>query len=279
MEINRTEIMKELENRGLKVAKQDKMNNGVVFYGICIVEDEKGINPVIYLNDIVREVEECSVKEMADKIIEVYEKAKPVRIRQEDLKDRNYVLNHLFIGLQRKSKEIMIKKDTEFEGIEKYLFIRGDILDNDSNFTVKMKERFLMMNDITEEEAWKYAEENTFRETKVESIREVIKENLKHNLDNAGMPDVYIITNKLNIKGASAILNKNKLKELSKKLGTNTFIMMPSSIHEVLVLAYHGPQEEIWREKAYCSLIVNDSNYRCVDLYERLENQAFIINI
>ena len=40
--------------------------------------------------------------------------------------NREYVLDHIYMGIQRKSETDLIKRDCELEGLETYLYIRGD---------------------------------------------------------------------------------------------------------------------------------------------------------
>lgn len=49
------------------------------------------------------------------------------------------------------------------------------------------------------------------------------------------LPDIYVLTNRSGINGAACLLYENKIKDLADRLGTDFFIL-PSSIHEVLLL-------------------------------------------
>ncbi len=50
---------------------------------------------------------------------------------------------------------------------------------------------------------------------------------------------MYVFTNDIRIGGAAAMLYKDKLDELSRKLGADLYIL-PSSLHEVIVLPVYG---------------------------------------
>ena len=51
-------------------------------------------------------------------------------------------------------------------------------------------------------------------------------------------PPMYVVSNKSSMRGASAVLDKKILEDIGRKHGTDTLIILPSSIHEVLVIPY-----------------------------------------
>ena len=84
----------------------------------------------------------------------------------------------------------------------------------------------------------------------------------------------YVISNKSSIKGASAILNKKVLKEFAQKLNISKFLVLPSSVHEMLLLPY---TDEIDIEEF--SQMVKEVNCSQVKPEERLTDRAYVIEI
>ena len=70
--------------------------------------------------------------------------------------------------------------------------------------------------------------------------------------------------------GASAILNKEIIRELSKRLGVEKFAVIPSSIHEVLLLP--NPSEDMEIKK-----MVEEVNTECVDPEDILSNKPIYL--
>lgn len=84
--------------------------------------------------------------------------------------------------------------------------------------------------------------------------------------DNAS--DMYVITNTECYLGAVNILYSNLLHNLAYDFGSNLFIL-PSSIHEVIVLPDHGYSVDELRE------IVHDVNLHEVTLEEQLSDSVY----
>jgi len=78
---------------------------------------------------------------------------------------------------------------------------------------------------------------------------------------------MYIISNSDNTFGAACILYENLLHGLAEKVGSDLYIM-PSSIHEMIVVDASGDPDELAR-------MVRDINYNLVELEEQLSNQVY----
>lgn len=274
--ITRKDIIEELNKRGYRAEKQDNMRNGTLYHGICIFEKNSGntLVPIVYTDDLIEKAVEqgWSIEELTDKIMSIwmkYKKSKQINITEKDLQDRDYILKHLYIGVQKESIEKIEKKETPFDGIEKYLYIRSNFNEDGSSYITKVSIIFLIRIGIKKEEAWLNAEKNTFKETVIRSMTSVIKD---------AVP-LYIVSNECMMRGASGILNKGKMKGLSLKLGTNIFVIFPSSIHEMVVMPYYGPYQEALDNLDDYSRMVEETNYNEVDPWERLADRAFIMEI
>ena len=127
--MTRKDIIKELQNRGYKVEECNVVKNGVEFKGIRFLTDSI-IAPVIYTEEIIKlaEEENKSLDEVVKRIISIYAMNKKPCFDVNELNNKDFILNHLFIGLQKESTEEIIKKPCEdFEGIESYLFVKKRI--------------------------------------------------------------------------------------------------------------------------------------------------------
>ena len=100
--ITREMIIEELKNKGYNAIAQSSIKNGVEFEGICI-RTESPISPIIYTEDIIRHAEEDgkSLDNVVSNIIDIYEKNKTIDININNFFFFFFVLNHLYICLQR----------------------------------------------------------------------------------------------------------------------------------------------------------------------------------
>jgi len=276
--MTREMIITELQNRGYNAVAQTNIKNGVAFEGITF-RNESNIAPVIYTDDILRRAEEenKSFEEVVSAIIGIYEANRSIDFNIEELFDREFVLSHLYIGLQKESTEELVKKACELDGIESYLYIRRDKSVGES-YSVKLNFGLLEKANITEEEAWRSAEYNTNAETTIQSMAYVMAELMgmeySEELENMAPYPLYVLSNESKTKGASAVLNKEVLAQFGRKHNTEKIVVLPSSIHEMLLIPY---SEEMSLEEF--SAMVTEVNGNEVTPEERLTDRAYIVTL
>ena len=57
--------------------------------------------------------------------------------------------------------------------------------------------------------------------------------------------ELYIVSNPTNLYGASAILDKKAIRQFSMKIGVDKWIVLPSSLHEMLITPYYDEVKNI----------------------------------
>ena len=122
-----------------------------------------------------------------------------------------------YIGLMNEAaaKEMnIVYKPTEFAGIVKYIYFAyepGDETDTYPDYD------------------WDEATETTFAATKIMTMGDVLGISVG--------PTIYVVTNESGFRGASAILDTDSLR---RQLPKGKYVMLPSSIHEVLLYPDDG---------------------------------------
>ena len=203
-------LVKELNNRGYVAEEKDVVKNGVTLHGIMVGEGD--VRPVIYPDP----------NTTADEIISQFERVKGTTFDLDSLKDSEYIKSHVYVGLQKSSSQDLVKKRTKYKGIEQYLYVK--ISDNAC---------FKLTTEMIAEDVWNQAKANTFKETVVATMAQIMRD---FGMDGPETP-LYVVTNTAKYRGAANILDR---KSLIKALGRGNFIVLPSSIHEMLIL----PAEE-----------------------------------
>jgi hypothetical protein len=279
-------ISKEYKVKELKIIK-----NGVEHIGINIMEEGYNVLPTIYINEIIKCNSSKNVEYLTQLILNIHNENKVVNFEIDKLLDKDYILENVRIALQKKSAEDIIKKDTEFDGIESYLYILTTIDKNNDDILGSMK----ITNDIVNrtgldiEKMWNAAKNNTFKNTVIKNLKDIMNDLMSENIegiededfkmineeiDNNSIP-MFIITNKEKNKGASGILNKQLLKNIAVNYSCNKLIMLPSSIHEVIIIPYIDSSMTIEE----FSSMVSEINNTQVSPEERLTDKAYLINI
>ena len=205
--MTKNDIVNELNKMGYEVREENVVKNSVEFLGISIIDSDRYMIPVFYVEDIITKAEQsgATVKEIVRDMLKIHNDAlreseelnKPIHFNREDF------LKRLYVGVQKESKEDIVKCKTEFEGIEKYLFLRMEAL-NDAIYSAKISKNILKNVDVDESEAWETAENNVRKETEIIQL--------------SGFPmsaeecEMFVISNKSRFRGASAVLNKKVMK-------------------------------------------------------------------
>ena len=261
--MNKKEIIDELHKMGYEVKEETLVKNGVNVLGVSIIDSDRFMIPVFHIDDIIKKAESIVAEEMLDihndAIRESEELDKPLLFSKENFK------KNLYVAVQKESKEDIIKRKTEFEGIEKYLFLRINAIE--TFWTTKIKRGMLQNIDMAESEAWEIAEENLAKEIQIARMTSPFVQEEKK---------MFIISNKVMFRGASAVLNREAVKVFSEIENVKRIIVIPSSIHEMILIPCYE-NEDVEEELKRCSEIVELVNEEKVDPTERLTNSAYLI--
>lgn len=277
--MNNNDIIEELQRRGYKADWHEVIKNGVSMKGI-IIRSNDPIIPILYTDDLIEAAEKCDhgVEEVADVLIEKYEQQKDIEIDVNRLMSRETVLSHIYIGIQKESGENIEKKSSEFEGLESYLYVKHST--NGRDYSLKLSPKIMGAINLRSDEAWQNAERNTFAdgETQIQNVASMLSgmegipdEAMEMESD---FPQLYVVTNRSKCRGASAILDKSVLKEFGKKHKIKKLAVLPSSIHEMLVMPYSESTN-----MDDLSFMVADVNKTQVKPEEQLTNRAYLIEL
>ena len=145
------------------------------------------------------------------------------------LKTKEEVLKHLTIKMQQESKENLIKKPTQFIGIEQVLSIS---IQNEDGTVMSLKSAegintLLEKFNISKEYAWMQAMENVEKQAIVMRMADIIPI-----CTGIEQTDMLLLTNNPHINGASVILCESILKKVAEIFETTEFVVLPSSVHE-----------------------------------------------
>lgn len=268
--MKRTEIINALTERGYKAQEQNILKNGVTFKAITI-SNEKGLGVVIYTEALIKEAELYgkSLDEIVSEVILIYKKHQNTSFNLFPM-EQEFILSHVYIGLQKESKEDIEKTMCHLEGLEAYLYVRWT--HNHDVYTMKLPRSYFADTRGKAVEAWEKAKENTYSETCILDINQVLNELCNGCITEPGIFPMFVVTNIGRLNGASAILNHAALAEFAKKLGVNSLIVMPSSVHEMIIVPNDG---RITVNDA--STMVTEINATQVSPEERLTDRAYVL--
>lgn len=267
-------VMEKLRESGIRTMIQNVMKNGIKKTGITL-KIENGAAPILYLEDFTENA--SSAGEVAERMLPYFRDLTPPDINVEALRDPSWLLSHMYIGLQRVNEEELIKAESGYAGIEKYIYLR---LDEKMQMSTKLRSDFLRGTGITEEAAWDAAERNTFSEgeTVVRELGEfMIGLGYEGPVDWNSGP--YIVTNRPSCRGSVGILDREAIRRFfsEKGLSFRNFIVLPSSIDECLLVPTEGMPEP--SELDIFTEMVQSINASEVAPEEQLGDQAYVLEL
>lgn len=225
----RNKIVEMLISRGYEADLRTIEKNNVKLNAIVMGNGE--IRSIIYIDGILSEQESDDPDKIVNKIIDCYEKRdKLSSIELDKIFSYDFIVKNITIGLQQITSEEIVKLPTDFEGIEQYLMVLDDI------YSFKVREEMLSRIGIDIDEAWKIAMDNLTNNIVYTSLKEVLAELTE---DSSFFDcDITIVSNTKRYKGAAAILNRGALRAYAENNKIDKFFIIPSSIHECLLLPY-----------------------------------------
>ena len=227
MEFTMNELIDELKRRGFEAREIDTVKNGVKKHGIAVKIGDGSVCPIFYADDM----KHFPMQEVVDKIVSalpsIEEKSKTPFL--EVISDWDYVKDHIILCLQHGSTEEIFKWNL-FGDLE--IFLRVMFCeDPDGIASVKVRNEYLAFWGIDPDTLYSVALKNTVKETEILTMAEKLGSYF------SDLDDMIIITNKSGINGAACIVDDRVTEYLERKFG-NEYMLLPSSIHEWLAVAY-----------------------------------------
>lgn len=251
-------------------------NNGLILDGLCIFEKGETSSPTLYLESYYTRYQNGSI--MADVLASIqrdYERGKantPIM----DTTDPSYetVRSRIIMRLVNYEKNKEILKDCPYLTLYdlaitfRWLAHQDDIGISTALITNREMERW----NVTKEKLYEDASANTPQLFPGKIIK------LEAMIEDYGVPapkgtfDLYVLTNDQGINGATCILYNNLLESFAKTVD-DSFYLLPSSIHEMMICL----AENTVTEKMLLSL-VRDANHMVVTMGEVLSDNIYYYN-
>lgn len=217
--------------------------NGNRLTGITICKPGCNISPQIYMDPFYRQYSDgrepdAVLKEIAELHLE-HEKN---NLDMEWIRDYEQVKKHVIPKLISEKWNTELLKTTPHKKIEDLAVIYNILLDEKGleHATIRITNGMLSAwNGVTVEELHKQAISNLPKllPSKLESMSEVLAGAYGEDI-NEMMPEedfLFCLSNAENIGGAAAVLDEKMMQRIAKRFN-NKFLIIPSSIHEVLIL-------------------------------------------
>ena len=277
-------VTKEVAERtGLRVAVQKiNKNNGLVLDGLTILGEDTNVSPTIYLNDYYEEFLKHGVKSVAGRIIGIYGAYKPKDMFDISIfteKEKVSPLIKMKLINYEKNKALLAK--VPHKKVLDLAVVFMVVLEThcDGSFaTILIHNTHLKFWNMTADDLYKLAKENMRNDFEIVSMVEVMKE-VFENLTDGELEEsvleqevgMYVLTNHTKLHGAIGMLHTELLNQFMKEKGFEKLVILPSSVHEVLLIPYDDSMEEV-----DFAGMVKDANVTELTPEEILSDSAYI---
>lgn len=252
------EIEKEIRRRtGLPTTIHEATkNNGIKKVGIVIAEERADIAPVIYLEAYYDDFKHgMEMESVIEDILDFSENMKIVReFHPHIISNYDSIKNRIIFCIINTQKNAELLKEIPHRKFVDLSIVYKVILENsvEGSAMLKVTDKFMEEWKVSEEDLWEISKENTKRMfpaeffTMTSALAELTgKKNAENFLigKETGTRDrMYVLSNQKRSEGAACLVYHGILETIAKILGRSYYIL-PSSIHEVIVLPDWGELE------------------------------------
>lgn len=256
-------------------------NNHLLLDGLSVSRSDSSVAPTVYLQDCYERYQNgVSAEKIIRDLVSLYQSCSSGPQLDPDLIARtDFALPRIAFKLIHRASNTELLKEVPYRPVLDlavvcflYLGKQGT-----SHLTSLITRSHLKLWDLGEEDLFRAAFQNTpiLFPPRLCSIQDAIGQVVASPDQETGSssPDfLYLLTNHLGMDGAGAMLYPSVLSDFAQKKGQD-LIILPSSIHEVLLLPTDDP--DCGKE---LSRLITQINHTQVSKEERLSNQAYLFS-
>lgn len=259
----------------LKVEVQSiEKNNGLIYNGLVIIDPIHNISPTIYLEAYYQQyINGTPLGEIYNHILKTYYEFAPkedfdISIFTDFEKAKGRIVMKL---VNYEKNQLLLEKvpHVQFKDLAIVFLCSASDFHNEYA-TILIRHEHVKYWNIDSDTLYEIAKRNTpfLLPYRFESMSDFLKEtcNWQDFMEDSSM---YLLTNQLKINGACTILYNGLLKKIARQLDSD-FVILPSSIHEVLILPCTSPED-----LPYYSNMVKEVNTTQLSEDEILSEQAY----
>lgn len=224
-------------------------NNGIIYDGLFIMDPILNVSPTIYLNPYYhRYLNGASLDDIYEDILNTYRANLPkqdfdVSVFTDYSKAKQRIVTKL---INRKRNEALLREVPFIPYLDLAIVFVCTVSDFLEEYaTILIHNQHLQLWGITKEELYRTAMSNTPRllPYQLEDMKTLLNSLTPQHFPWFDGLEMYILTNHLKIHGASCMIYPGLLAALSTQLDSD-LILIPSSIHEILILPEKNTRDD-----------------------------------
>lgn len=236
------------------IPRKERKNNSVILDGIMLQHGKERVAPNVYLNQYYERY--CageSAKQIAEQILLLCEEKRAEMRRLTETLDfsKEYIMTHLYYRLVSREWNAELLEEIPHSSYLDLAVIYYWVVYEDGEQLGSIQMNYAQMEhlDLSEEELLRLAMENTPRlfPVVVKRMEEIVGEQMLRNME---FP-VRVLSNEKGINGSACLMYPGILEELEEKM-QGSFYVLPSSIHEMIVIPCNGGEPKCLCEMVHC---------------------------
>lgn len=263
------------------ICREITKNNGVCLHAVIINKKGSNVSPAIYIDELYEDYAEGrTLGDIVYDIMCVYRKnAKEIRMDMEFFSHYESVRERILYKLiNSESNRKLLEEVPHIEWNDLSLVFYYSFEDERlGKAAILIRNSHLNMWNITKAVLYENAGTNMLRlkPEQILPIKQIIEEIIMQDISEYTIPQympeaaMYVLSNRDKLFGAAALLYADSLKELTKELNKNLFIL-PSSVHEVVLVPDNG-----MTDKEFFKNMVKEVNDTQVEPEERLSYNVY----
>lgn len=275
---------------GAKVGvEQFTKNNDQVFTGITVQMNDSGASLVVYLEGYyLKYISGVSLADILSDMAEACGSRNIPSIDIKDVTDLDNVADNILCKVINAERNKEYLKDKPHKIIEDlaviYYIDLGETDDHNARLTVTITnslfaQYYLNINElhrIALFNMWKSGIEFRSMHDMLIDLARAKGVSLPDELEDdvSGVPQMFVLSANNRFNGAAAILREQTMEEISDSFGGHDFVVIPSSVHEVIILPIDESNEGY--DKDMLNSMVCDVNENEVAETEYLSDHVYI---
>lgn len=279
-------------------------NNGLQLVGICVLPEGQNIAPTVYINQYYARYQKgAAFGSIVEEIISFLEKNKLTENLNVDFfLDYEQVKKRLVFRLINRQKNEKLLQEVPYQEWEDLAVVCHCLMMNDliGTGSILIHKQHLKVWNISEETLFEDAKKNSIRmepfrmypmsemirmvmrKTIQENIEEICEEypqdkeklmertleTMANDLEENQVP-MYVLTNTGRYYGAACLVYPNLLEQIGNQIQED-FYIIPSSVHEVILISKNVEMEE-----SYLNKVIQEVNDTQVEPDEWLSDHAY----
>ena len=232
--------------------KTVRKNNGLLLDGLIILAEDTNVFPSIYLNGYYKEFLTDGLEAVAEKLIALYEENKPeISFDLSSIMDISRVkpfIKMKLINYEKNQQLLETVPHIQILDLAVVFMVVVKTEDACQLETILVNNSFLEYWNVNVDSLYQIAQKNMVNGFETTALENIIVSAMGCNLEEECLQEskfnLYVLTTHHRLHGAIGMLNKELLNAFMKKYQTEKLIILPSSIHEVLLVPYNKEDME-----------------------------------